>query len=116
MSKEPNLFDYINAFFDKKDIPYDKKKAGKYILVLWMSNDRESLEAVQTVCNKLFEIPDELVYQYLMEKIPRGKRWIKYPKKYIKESELEELQKEYPDFSRNELQEMCNNLKYVEGK
>ena len=93
------LFDYLNAIYYKKDIPYDKKVANGYILTLWLSHDRGLLDLSNEINKYLFKLPDEAVYSYFFDKVPKGKRFIKYVKKEKvdkkKQKEIDELVKIY---------------------
>lgn len=106
--KEVNLFTFINQIIYKnRKHPYDKKLANAYILLLWLSHDKEkgSIEKVNAINKYLFSLPDHIVYEYLMKEIPRGKRYISWKKK-IKDEEFEKrvkkLQEIYPEMSSRE--------------
>ena len=105
--KKKNIFDFINALCYKKDIQYDKKEASSYILSLWLSHDKELIDMVNDINPYLFTLPDEAVWQYYYDKIPKGKRFIKWIKKESMskedENKVNELMQQY-DISKREAQ------------
>jgi hypothetical protein len=99
MTKEKNLFDFLNAIFYKKDIQYDKKIANSYLISLWLSHDRNLINVVNNINKYIFRIPDEATFLYYKYKVPRGKRFIKWIKKEKiddkTKEKIEKLMKEY---------------------
>lgn len=106
--KEVNLFTFINQIIYKsRKHPYDKKLANAYILLLWLSHDKEkgSIEKVNAINKYLFSLPDNVVYEYLMKEIPKGKRYISWKKKIKDEAfekRVKKLQEIYPEMSSRE--------------
>ena len=110
MAKDgPNLFDYLNAIYYKKDVEYDKKVANSYILTLWLSHDKTLVDMVNDINKHLFRLPDKAIFQYYWYNVPRGKRYIKFVKKPKQdkdnEKQVEELMKQY-NISKREA-ELC---------
>jgi len=78
----PTLFDFINqVLLKKKTFPYDKKIASGWMLSHILSHDYKLIYFVQKMNHSQFNVPDEAVYQYYFNELPRGKRYIVIPKK-----------------------------------
>jgi len=78
----PTLFDFINQLLLKsKMFPYDKKIASGWMLSHILSHDPKLISFVQKINHLQFDIPDEQVYQYYFDVLPKGKRYIAIPKK-----------------------------------
>lgn len=100
MSKEKELtfFDFASAIQSKSNLEYDDKAANGYMLMLHFSHDNNCLEIVNELNERIFTstIPNKAVYQYLYNKIPRGKRFIRWIKKdKSKDTKVESLMKKY---------------------
>lgn len=82
------LFNCLNAINQKiPSYKYNKKDCTAYMLMLWLSHDRGCLPYIDKLNERLFEMPDELVFAALFKSIPNGKRFIKWDKG-IKDKEL----------------------------
>lgn len=79
--KKHTLFDYLNAIQHKTKIKYDKKIAGSYILSLFLNCDKNLAKITNDINKYLFLIDDNVIFDYYMNKVPRGKRYFKWPKK-----------------------------------
>ena len=93
-----NLFTYIEQLRTKSTTyEYDPKLAPPYLLTLGLSNCNSDLKTVNALNQFLFTLPASIVYSYFMLSIPKGKRFIKWPKKEKKEKtkEIEELMEKY---------------------
>ena len=93
-----NLFTYIEQLRTKSTThEYDPKLAPPYLLTLGLSNCNSDLKTVNALNQFLFTLPPEIVYKYYMDAIPRGKKFVKWPKKEKKEKtkEIEELMFQY---------------------
>ena len=89
--RKPNdLFGTINSINLKTPIEYDKKEASAYMLLLWLSHDKDLRFYVDQINSLLFELPDELTYKYFYDKIPKKRRYIKWIKKSNVEKEKQE--------------------------
>jgi hypothetical protein len=112
--KEGGFFDFLNQICNKTaKYPYNKKVAPAYSLSLWLAHEPDCIEYVNKINKLLFYIPDEMVYNYYFDVIPKGRRFIKYSKKkdeYIKEQEaIEEIMAEY-NVSRQEANKIKKHL------
>jgi hypothetical protein len=81
--KTPNLFTFLDQISNKVErYPYDKKLAPAYMLSMWLAHDPSLISIVQKINHIQFSLPDRLVYQYYLDKVPkRKKRYIKWTKK-----------------------------------
>lgn len=103
--KKVTLFDFIKQICNKTTkYPYDKRIAPAFLLTMWLSHEKDLVGLTQDM-NIRHWIDDKDVYNYYFEKVPKGNRWIKWPKKnetYLKEQEeIEKLMIEY-NVSKNE--------------
>jgi hypothetical protein len=89
--KELRIYDYLNAIFNKTDLPYDKSIAPAYMLCIWLSHDAKLIEIVNSITPYLGIIPDNLFYEYFMMMVPRGKRFIKWIPKEKIDKKVEEV-------------------------
>jgi len=97
--KEKTLFDVLNAIFLKSKIDYEKRIAPAYILSLWLSHDKELLPIVNEINMLQFNLEDEMVFNYYYHTVPKGKRFIRWPKKTEKDKQeqkiIDDLREEY---------------------
>jgi hypothetical protein len=105
--KEVNLFTFLNQIQNKRrTVPYDKKIANAYMLSQWLSHDKALLGKVNKINQYQFLLPDEVIYEYYMDSIPAGKRYIKWVKKRKEDDKLkqriEKLQEHNPNLSIRE--------------
>lgn len=91
MKDKYTLFDYLNAIFYKRKVPYDKKVASAYILMLWLSEDKNLIHMINDINSCLFILKDKMVYDYFWYGIPKGKRFIKFTKKKKDKKDNEKL-------------------------
>ena len=85
----PNLFDFLNQIYLKTaKYPYDKKTASAYMLSLWLSHDKHLLNIVDKIVRLQFTLPDDIIYNYYMSEIPKGRRFIKWIKKTPEDKKL----------------------------
>lgn len=104
-----NIFTYLNAInYKKADVKYDKKLGNAYLLMLWLSHDKTLLKTLNKVNQYIFNLPDEVVYNYLYQAIPRGKRFLKWVKKDKTEKE-ETLEKELQVYNISKKEMMLYN-------
>lgn len=89
--KEIRIYDFLNAIFNKTDLPYDKSIAPAYMLCIWLSHDAKLIEIVNAITPYLGIIPDEQIYNYFMISVPRGKRFIKWIPKEKVDKKMEEI-------------------------
>lgn len=75
------LFECLNAVNLKTPVyKYNKKDCSGYMLLLWLSHSPSCIEYVNKLNERLFDMPDELVFAALFKGIPRDKRFIKWDK------------------------------------
>lgn len=75
------LFDVLNSIFYKKKIKYDKKDCNGYMLAMWLSHDKSLIHLVNDINPYIFSLKDDLIYKYFFQKIPKGRRFLKWTKK-----------------------------------
>lgn len=97
--EHPNLFDFFNQlYFKKRTYPYDKKIANAYLMLMWLSHDQQLMPLVHKINRLQWYIPDDIIYEYLMDTVPRGKRFVKWTKKTPaskkKDKKIQELMEE----------------------
>jgi len=98
--KKITLFDFLNQIYMKKSTyKYDKKLASAYMLSLWLSHDKYLINIVHKICFLQFSLPDKVIYDYYFDKIPKGRRYIKWTKKTPEEKQklkdINVLQQQY---------------------
>lgn len=75
------LFDCLNAVNLKHpNYKYNKKDCSGYMLLLWLSHSPSCMTFVDKLNERLFGMPDELVFAALFKGIPKSKRFIKWDK------------------------------------
>ena len=93
-----DFFTYMNAIFYKRPIPYKKKLCPTYLLSMWLSHDPELINLVNKLNPLQFLLKDDIIYQYYFEKVPKGRRFIRWTKKEKetkkRRKKIEELAKE----------------------
>ncbi len=92
--KQLTLFDMLNNLYYKQGKPYDKKLLNAYLATLWLSHDKSLLSLTNRVNEVLFGLPDDVIYKIYYDKIPKGKRFIKY----IKKEKVSEKNKDRLDY------------------
>ena len=86
--KKITLFDFLNQIYMKKSTyKYDKKLASAYMLSLWLSHDKYLINIVHKIFFLQFSLPDKVIYDYYFDKIPKGRRYIKWTKKTPEEKQ-----------------------------
>lgn len=93
------LFTILNSINYKTKIEYNKKDASAYLLMLWLSHSKDLIKITNDMNLHLFDIPDDLVYKYFFNKVPKKRRFIKWAKK-LKEydkfkKDVEKLKEQY---------------------
>jgi hypothetical protein len=105
--KEVNLFTFLNQIQSKRrTVPYDKKIANAWMLSQWLSHDKDLVERVSRIVKYQQILPDDVIYEYYMDSIPAGRRYIKWVKKRKQDEKLKErikkLQELEPKLSERE--------------
>lgn len=90
LDSKQTIFDFLNSINDKKRIDINKKDFSNYMVTLWLSHAEECINVINDINKHIFNIPEEAMYEYLYDKIPKKKRFIKFTKKN-KVEELKEL-------------------------
>lgn len=76
-----NIFDYLNCINKKtKQLPFDKKEASPWMLMLWLSHSPDCIDVVNKINERFSLLPGQSVYNCLYYKIPKKNRFIKYTK------------------------------------
>jgi hypothetical protein len=109
MKKDPDKitpFTFVDQICLKsKKNSYDKKVASAYFLCLHFSFFRDLVKVVDKVLPYLYTLGDEAVYDYLWHSIPKGSRFIRWPKKKQEETldlGIAKLKEKHPDLSKRE--------------
>lgn len=118
MPKETNIFTFINQIQTKnKRVPFDKKIAPGFVLSLFLSMNKSYVKKVNDINKYQYTLPDEVIYNYYMSVIPKGKVFSKFIKKRPEDKKLkdkiEKLKKEYPELSTRECKMI---ITYVENQ
>jgi len=80
--QEVNIFTFIKQIYTKERThKYDKELAPKVLLCYWMSHDARLLGMINNLNRLLFNLSDEQVYEYFMNKVPKGFKFLKWTKK-----------------------------------
>ena len=112
---EVTLFTFLNQIQTKrKTIEYDRKIAPAFMLSHWLSHDKDLIEKVNKINHYQFLLPDDVIYEYYMDALPTGKRyikWIKKRKEYEKmEKRIKKLQEHFPQLSTRECKMLLTYL------
>jgi len=99
------FFDFLNNIFYKKREEYSKKDCPAYLLSMWLAHDPDLIGIVNKINPLQFILKDDIIYEYYFDKVPKGKRFIRWTKK-VKDSKetaklLEEIVEEH-NCSKNE--------------
>jgi hypothetical protein len=95
MEKERTIFDYMNSIFYKKRLEnFNAKECPPFLLLMWLSHDNDLIKMVNKMNDVLWMTPQDKVYEYFYQKVPRGKRFIKWAKKEKESKEKEKLRKD----------------------
>jgi hypothetical protein len=122
MAKElehPNMFDYMNQiFYKKRTYPYDKKIANSYLMLMWLSHDSSLISHIHKINYLQWYVPDDIIYEYLMDIIPKGKRFIKWDKKSPedkkRQKKIEEIMLE-SKLSKREAMRVLNKIERLDN-
>jgi hypothetical protein len=114
MDKTMTMFDVLNSIFYKRPIKYDKKILNSYMLSMWLSHDVGILEFVNSINEFQYDLPDNIVYKYYYDVIPKKSRFIKWVKKdETKKIQLDSSCKEEYNLSNKEF---ANFEHFIENK
>jgi len=106
-NNEPTLFTFLNQIQSKnKKFSYDKKIANAYMLSQFLSMDKTLINKVNDINKYQYLLPDEVIYNYYMDVIPKGKKYLKFVKKRKEDDkikkQIEKIKEENPDMSIRE--------------
>jgi len=115
-NKEPTLFTYLNQIYYKTNrYEYSKKLAPAYMLSMWLSHDNSLIDIVNKINGLQFLLKDDIIYKYYMNKVPKGKRWIKWVKKDPKDKEFDKEVKKEMESRKLSKREAMMVVKFKEG-
>jgi hypothetical protein len=87
--KKATLFDFLNQIkFKTKKYEYDKKIANSYMISMFLSLDGKLIDIVNNINSLQFGLKDDIIYEYYMDKVPKGKRYLKWPKASPKDKQF----------------------------
>jgi len=112
---EINLFTFLNQIQTKeRTVPYDKKIANAYMLTLFLSMNEKYLKVINKINKYLFILPDEIIYEYYMNTIPKGKLYSKFIKKReqneLFKKRVNKLHEINPEMSTRECEMVISSL------
>jgi len=89
-NKTNEIFKCLDAI--KEKIPsykYNKKSAPAFMLMMWLSHLEIYMPTINKLNDRLFDMPDELVYSAMFKSIPKGKRFFRWDKGDKSENKLD---------------------------
>jgi hypothetical protein len=89
--KDNPFFDTLDSIYFKNGESFNEKKTPIYVISLWLSYDRELLGIVDMINPYHYLLQPETIYKYYYDKIPKGKRFIKWAKKTEQDKKREKL-------------------------
>ncbi len=97
--KGNHLREVLDAVTLKVPCEYKPKEFSAYVLTLFLSEDPKLGEIVGRINPYLFNLPDELIFKYYVETVPKGRRYLKFTKKSKeakdKEQDIKEIMEKY---------------------
>ncbi len=116
MKKKPGMFDIFTQILTKNiKHKYDKKIAPAYMMSLYLSHDNSLLGIVNKMNQIQFNIPDELVYKYYFNRIPK-RRFIKWIKKTPEDKKINKIIEQIQidmNVSKNEAKMILNHISRI---
>lgn len=116
MSKKPGMFDIFTQILTKRvKYKYNKKIAPSYMMSLYLSHDNSLLGIVNAMNKVQSIIPDELIYKYYYNQVPK-RRYIKWVKKTPEDKKLNDIINEIKletNTSENEAKMILNHMKKI---
>jgi len=108
MGDKLTLTEVLDSINLKVPIDYNKdncKDVSMWVILKFYSQETDCIDIVNEINDNMYYIPEPLVYKILFDKIPAGRRYIKYTRAIKKvnnyEEKIELLMKEY-GISNNE--------------
>jgi len=115
--KKPTTFDFLNQIFYKtKKHPYDKKIVNSYLISLWLSHDKSLINIVNNINSYQFLFSDEILYKYYFDRVPKGKRFIRWTKKEPVDKKMKkkiDAIVEEHGVSKSEAKSILKHLEYI---
>lgn len=94
--KKKSVFDYVNQINMKTSaLPFNDKLCSGYMLMLNYSLDENLLPIVNKLNTYLFNMKNKQVYDYFYDKVPKGRRYNRWPKKSKEDKKKEALVEQY---------------------
>ena len=60
------------------------------MLSMWLAHDSQLIDIVNEINQYQFSLPDEIIYQYYFDKVPKGRRFLKWTKKKEEDKKLKD--------------------------
>ena len=89
------------------------------MISLWLSHDNNLINSVNNINHYQFLFPDDVIYKYYFDVIPKGRRFIRWTKKdQIDKKRKDKIQKikEQYNVSKNEAMGILNHMEYLGEK
>ena len=111
----PKIFDFLNQINNKTSkFVYDKKIAPAYQLSMWLSHNINLIDIVQEINHLQFNLNDDIIYKYYMDKVPKKRRFIKWTKKSkTNEKDIDKTMIKY-NVSANEAKNILKHERAIE--
>lgn len=97
--KSNHLTEVLNAVTLKTPCEYKPKEFSAFVLSLFLSEDRQLCKIVNEINEFQFSLTDELIFKYYVDKIPKGRRYMKFTKKSVvakdKDEQIKKLMEEF---------------------
>lgn len=97
--KTNHLTEVLNAVTLKTPCEYNSKEVSAFVLSLFLSEDPKLSGIVNKINKYQFSLPDDLIFKYYVDTIPKGKRYLKFTKKSKsskdKEDDIKQLMELY---------------------
>jgi len=117
---EPNLFTFLKQIQQKtKKYKYDKKLAPAFMLTHYLAHDHSLIHIVNKINHLQFSLPDEIIYNYYYDKVPKNSRFIKWTKKTPADKKrdriIDALKLKYT-VSTNEAKRLLLHIEKIKGE
>lgn len=111
------FFEFLNNIFYKRKAEYSKKDCPAYLLSMWLAHDPDLIGIVNKINPLQFNLKDDIIYEYYFDKVPKGRRFIRWTKKEKEPKEtaklLEEIKEEF-QCSKNEAKKILSMMKVLQ--
>ncbi len=82
MADKNVFFEYLKALYDKSEMEYDQTKFNPYLMLMWISHDKNNFTTVERINKFLYVINPKYIWQYLRYKLPyNSNKFLKWAKK-----------------------------------